>query len=155
MSTPARHPVPYRERLRAPLWTWALGALLVASVAAVFLVVLSPAAVLGVVVVVGALVSWGLVRSGATVGVVDGELLAGHAHVPLDVLGPVTALDAAAAARLRGRDIDPGAHHLIRAWVPTAIRVELADPQDPTPYWYVSTARPDALVAAIERARGG
>jgi hypothetical protein len=33
------------------------------------------------------------------------------------------------------------------------VRIDLADPDDPTPYWFVSTRHPERLVAALERAR--
>jgi hypothetical protein len=29
------------------------------------------------------------------------------------------------------------------------VRVELTDPEDPTPYWLVSSRRPDALARAL------
>jgi hypothetical protein len=38
-------------------------------------------------------------------------------------------------------------------FVPTAVRVELHDPADPTPYWLVGTRHPHHLAAAIEAAR--
>jgi hypothetical protein len=68
-------------------------------------------------------------------------------------MGAVTALDPPAAALLRGRDADPRAYLLLRAWAPAAVRVEVDDPGDPAPYWYVSTRRPAALAAALELAR--
>jgi len=33
--------------------------------------------------------------------------------------------------------------------VAAAVRLEILDPDDPTPYWVVSTRRPDRLIAAI------
>jgi hypothetical protein len=41
----------------------------------------------------------------------------------------------------------------LRAWARTAVRVEVLDPADPTPYWLVSTRRPDELAAAIAAGR--
>jgi hypothetical protein len=42
---------------------------------------------------------------------------------------------------------------LLRSWVPTAVRIDLVDPDDPTPYWFVSTRRPDELVRALTTTR--
>lgn len=33
---------------------------------------------------------------------------------------------------------------LLRSYIPTAVRVEITDPQDPTPYVYLSTREPQA-----------
>ena len=57
-------------------------------------------------------------------------------------------------ARLeRGQRLDARAYLLIRGWVDPVIKVELLDVNDPAPYWLISTRRPDAVAAAIERAR--
>jgi hypothetical protein len=37
--------------------------------------------------------------------------------------------------------------------VSPVVKVELTDPQDPTPYWLVSTRRPERVVEAIAEAR--
>ena len=42
---------------------------------------------------------------------------------------------------------------LLRSYIPTALRVEVTDPQDPTPYVYVSTRDPEALSAALSAVR--
>ncbi len=42
---------------------------------------------------------------------------------------------------------------VLRGYVPTAVRVEVTDPQDPTPYVYLSTRHPQRLVEALASAR--
>ena len=42
---------------------------------------------------------------------------------------------------------------LLRSYIPTALRVEVTDPADPTPYLYLSTREPEGLAAALEEAR--
>jgi hypothetical protein len=42
---------------------------------------------------------------------------------------------------------------LLRSYVPTALKVEVTDPDDPTPYIYVSTRSPERLAAALEAVR--
>lgn len=145
--------VTYRERLRAPWWLWAVTAFLVLSLGLAFLVVIGPVGSLALVVAVGALAGWGLRSSGAVVEVRDGQLRAGRARMPVALTGPAVALDAERAAYVRGPGIDASAYHLIRGWVATAVLVEVTDPADPTPYWYVATRHPQELAAALDAAR--
>lgn len=144
----------YRERLMPALWIW-LSALMLATLTALVSVPFG----LGVVVVVGPLafvllgallVSWSPV-----VTVADGELVAGRAHVPVRLLGDVTALDAAAMRHALGPGFDARAYLCIRGWISTGVRADLVDPDDPTPYWLISSRRPDLLVAALRQARAG
>jgi len=147
-------PAAYDERLRVPLRWWALGTMFVASLLIAFLVAtplwlaLSATAVV-VVVWVGMFVSYGSAR----VSVGGGVLTAGRARVPVAQLGDVQALDPDATRLLVGREADARAYLLIRPYVRRAVRVDIADPADPAPYWLVSTRRPDRLVAALLAAR--
>ncbi len=143
----------YDERLWPPVWLWVVGWFFVATLAVSFYAALGPLWGVALLVVPGVLLSWGLVASAASVQVADGELRAGQAHIPVDLLGPARALDAGAARATRGPESDPAAYHLIRGWVPEGVRVDVADPADPTPYWFVATRRPRALADAIEASR--
>ena len=67
----------------------------------------------------------------------------------------VAALDAAGMRRAAGVDADARAYLLLRPYLKRGVRVEIADPADPTPYWLVSCRRPDRVVAAVEAARAG
>jgi hypothetical protein len=40
---------------------------------------------------------------------------------------------------------------VLRAWIPTGVIVDISDPNDPTPHWYMSTRRPEELVAALAK----
>src|SRR6478609_2592932 len=86
---------------------------------------------------------------GAALGLVAAELHAGDAHVPVALLRAPRALDADETRHELGPGLDARAHVCLRGWVRTAVRVELDDPADPTPYWVVSTRRPAELVAAL------
>ncbi|MDX6354043.1 MAG: hypothetical protein QOF98_946, partial [Streptomyces sp.] len=51
---------------------------------------------------------------------------------------------------------DPRAFMLLRSYVPTALKVTVIDPTDPTPYLYLSTRTPQRLaeaLAAVKTAR--
>jgi hypothetical protein len=144
----------YDERLRVPLRWWALATMFLASILLAFLVatpiwlaLLVTAAVLVLVLLL--FLGYGAAR----VTVRDGVLTAGRARISLDHVGDVVGLDAAAAHRLAGRDADARAYLLIRPYLRRAVRIDIDDPADPTPYWLVSTRRPDRLVAAVSAAR--
>ena len=48
-----------------------------------------------------------------------------------------------------GVDADARAYLLIRPYLKRSVRVELRDPRDATPYWLVSSRRPEQLVTAL------
>jgi hypothetical protein len=143
----------YAERLAPPLALWAAVWIGAAVLGISFYAALGPVAGLLALLVPGVLLSTVLVRSAAVVRVVDGDLVAGRASIPVRLLGPVEVLDAERAREVRGPASDPAAYHLIRGWVPAGVRAEVRDPADPTPYWFVASRRPAELAAAVEAAR--
>jgi hypothetical protein len=148
--------VDYAERLTVPLRWWAQGTMLVASL---WLAVLAatPESVawsvtaVAVLVMVALFVSYGR----PVVGVGGGSFRAGRAHVPLVHVGEVTVLDADAVRRQAGVDADARAYLLLRPYLKRGVKVEITDPDDPTPYWLVSCRRPEALAAAVGVGRTG
>jgi hypothetical protein len=147
-------PPQYDERLRVPLRWWVLAAAFVVSLLVAFLVstplwvALGGTAVL-VAVVGGLLLGYGAAR----VSVRDGALHAGRAHIPVRLLGDVDVLDDSAARRLAGPDADARAFLVLRPYLRSAVRVDIRDPADPTPYWMVASRHPDRLAAAVREAR--
>ncbi|GAA2399183.1 DUF3093 domain-containing protein [Streptomyces glaucosporus] len=143
----------YDERLTAPRSWWLIAALLGTSVG----LVLYPYGVLpllGGLVVGTSLAAVAVSAYGsARVRVLSDSLVAGDARIPVSALGEVRVLDAGEALAWRTHRADPRAYMLLRGYVPTAVRVEVADPEDPTPYLYLSTRAPRALADALERAR--
>ncbi|NDZ78016.1 MULTISPECIES: DUF3093 domain-containing protein [unclassified Streptomyces] len=140
---------PYEERLTAPR-SWWLIALLVGVAGALITLPLGTLPMLGGLVggaaVAGIIVSsYGSVR----IRVVAGSLVAGDAKIPLSALGEATVLDAEETVAWRSYKADPRAFMLMRSYVRTALRVEITDPADPTPYAYLSTRDPEALKAAL------
>ena len=93
--------------------------------------------------------AWVLVTTAPVVQVDDRVLRAGRARLPRAYVGAVEVLDGEATRRLRGIDANPYAYHCIRSSVPGAVRVEVSDPDDPHPYWLVSTRDPAAVAAAL------
>ncbi|MCX5051565.1 MULTISPECIES: DUF3093 domain-containing protein [unclassified Streptomyces] len=144
---------PYEERLTAPRSWWFIS----------FLVGLAMALVLlpfGTLPLLGGLVggtaatavmasSYGSVR----IRVVGGSLIAGEAKIPVTALGEAEVLDQEEARAWRTYKADTRAFLLLRAYIPTALRVMVTDPEDPTPYLYLSTREPERLAEALKAAR--
>jgi hypothetical protein len=92
-----------------------------------------------------------IVRMGSTkVEVADGELRAGEAHIPLALLGDVEIIAPQDRRKAMGPHLDPAAYVVHRGWVKPLVRVRVTDPEDPTPYWIISTRHPEELAAAIK-----
>ncbi|GAB2735968.1 DUF3093 domain-containing protein [Kitasatospora kifunensis] len=143
----------YDERLTAPRSWWLLP---VAAGLSIGLILLRYGPMPGLVGLVAGLVAAavGLSSYGsARIRVVQGSLVAGKAKIPLGALGEASPLDPKEAVAWRSAKADPRAFMLLRSYVPTALRVEVTDPADPTPYLYLSTRDPEALAAAIGAAR--
>lgn len=142
----------YDERLSVPLRWWVQGTMLVATLWLAVVVALPATAAWVVTAVAMALLAAVLLGYGAVrVSIRDGVFRAGRATIAATHLGAVEALDPEAARRVSGIDADARAYLLLRPYLKRAVRVEITDPADPTPYWLVSTRRPDELAAALAR----
>lgn len=146
--------VRYRERLWVPWWWWLVG--------------FGAAAVLAFEVNMGirnlpdwlAYVVLGAVAAGVLLWLSRSEvrvlndgptvqLWAGEAHLPASVISRSAAIPRSAKSAALGRQLDPAAFVMHRAWVGPMALVVLDDPDDPTPYWLVSTRSPDKVLSAL------
>jgi hypothetical protein len=143
----------YRERLAVPWWWWP-AALAIAAFFATELEIGAFELRTPITYAVAGALTLAAVAAVSRIRLsVDGEHLhADDAHLPLSVIGEVTVLDAAARRDLLGQDADPLAFVIQRPWIAGGVRIDLDDPADPTPYWYVSSRHPEQLAAAL-RAR--
>ncbi|MBO8189792.1 DUF3093 domain-containing protein [Streptomyces spirodelae] len=146
-------PPPYDERLTAPRSWWLIAAGLGVACALV-LFPFGPLPLLcglvgGTALAAVCVSAYGGVR----VRVVAGSLVAGEARIPVSALGEAEPLDAQEARAWRTYKADTRAHMVLRGYVPTAVRIPVTDPGDPTPYVYVSTRHPERLAAALRAAR--
>ncbi|ANW17624.1 DUF3093 domain-containing protein [Streptomyces clavuligerus] len=139
----------YDERLTVPRSWWALpalagfsGALVATPIGPAWMI---GALVLSVVLAAVLVSSYGSAR----IRVVADSLVAGDARIPLTALGDAEVLEPEEARAWRSYKADPRAFMLLRSYVPTALRVKVTDPADPTPYLYLSTRDPKALAAAL------
>lgn len=142
----------FRERLTVPIVWWALAGLFALSV------LLAIGAYLGPVWGVGTtlatlLVAAALFASAAIVISVDrDQIRIGRASIEHAYIAGCRALDADATRRRAGVEADARAHLVLRPYVKTAVEIALDDPDDPVPYWLVSTRHPRQLAAAMQAA---
>ncbi|MFF0340993.1 DUF3093 domain-containing protein [Kribbella sp. NPDC004875] len=140
----------YRESLRVPVSWWIIAA---AAVVTLFVIVAVPVSVPAGAIVAGlaaVLLLLLFVRyGGARVEVDDRHLRAGRAEIDRSYLGTVEALTGEQARLAFGRDCDPKAYLVLRSYLRGAVRVQITDPGDPTPYWVIATRHPDRLAAAL------
>lgn len=144
---PAGSPA-FRERL----WPGPLGWVGVVLFGAVLGVAMLPVDDLLAIVVAVLAVLGGLAVAVLTTPLVQverGTLRAGTARIPVRLLAQPRTLDREELRVELGPALDARAYACLRTWIGTAVRVEVRDPQDPTPYWIVSTRRPHDLVAAL------
>ena len=81
---------------------------------------------------------------------VDGDALrVGSAAVARKFVGRVEVVDRRDKQAALGPELDPAAYVLLRGWVGPLVRVEVTDPDDPTPYWVFSVREPDRLLSAL------
>ncbi len=144
----------YRERLRVPWWWWPLG------LAAASLIALEvnqgvrglpdwlPFAAL-FAVAAGVLLWLGRLEVRVTAADDGVELWAGEAHVPVAVISRSAEVPRTAKSAALGRQLDPAAFVMHRAWVGPMVLLVLDDADDPTPYWLVSCRRPQRVLSAL------
>lgn len=154
MASPPRS-LAYSERLHVPPGWWLLGLAFVLAVGWVFFVATPHIVTLVAVAVTAAVVVVALQRYGELqVQVDDQTLRAGRGVLPLENVGRVQAFDAASTRRQLGPDADARAYLVTRPYCATSVRVEVVDDRDPTPYWLISTRRPEELAASLRGSRG-
>ena len=151
---PHGHGPVYRERLAAPWWWWPFGLTVAGIVAAEvhggnggLQAVLPYAICFPVAVGVLLLLSRGRIELAG-----DGQLRVPGARIDIAHLAAGTAYDPKTAkALLRGAD--PLAYTATRPFIGTGVHLEIDDPADDTPYWLVSSRRPQELLASIATVR--
>ena len=149
----------YRERLWVPWWWWLPGFALAALIALevnqgvralpnwVAFAVLLPVA--------AAVMLWfsktelRVVSARPDQPAEDTELWVGVAHLPVSVISRSAEVPRSAKSAALGRQLDPAAYVVHRAWVGPMVLVVLDDPDDPTPYWLVSCRHPDRVLSAL------
>ena len=136
--------------IRAPLW-------LIAFVYFLFLsLVLSIWAALGntPALITFALLTIWLVylyfKTALKIEVDQTHLRAGKAEIEHIYIGEVEVLTPAQVKLVRTRDADPLAFLAIRFWSSKAVKVQIVDARDKTPYWLITTKKGKELLQALK-----
>ncbi|MDR6891266.1 DUF3093 domain-containing protein [Falsarthrobacter nasiphocae] len=151
MTTPSRPRVLFAEKLRPSWWIWTFCAVF----ASAWILVFQPVS-LGLGVVVGAAIfaALGIILIVTTpeVVVTESRVRAGRASIEPRHLARPEALGPEAATKARGTEFNALSYQCLRGWIQPLVRVQVVDPQDPTPSWLISSRRPNELAAALEQA---
>ncbi|MFF7176785.1 DUF3093 domain-containing protein [Streptomyces pseudovenezuelae] len=149
MTSPSR--LVYDERLTAPRIWWAIAVLFGFSLALVFLPYGIIAAFIAMTIGTCLAGMWVSAQGSTRIRVTEDTLFVGDARIPLAALGQPEVLEGEEARAWRTYKVDLRAFMVMRSFVTTAVRVEVVDPDDPTPYLYLSTRTPELLAGALAR----
>ena len=141
----------FRERLHPSPWLHLVALLALPASMLVLAPVSLPAGVATGVILSGGLIVllWALAP---VIEIADGALRAGRARIPIHLLGSVEVTRGEEARQARGPSLDARAWLLLRGDVDPIVRIEVTDADDPTPYWLISSRRPEELALAITSA---
>jgi hypothetical protein len=139
----------YDERLTAPRVWWVIAVLFGVSMALIFLPYGLIAALTALTI--GTCVAGMYVSSqGSTrIRVTADMLFVADACIPLTALGRPEVLEGEEARAWRTYKVDLRAFMVMPSFITGAVRVEVVDPDDPTPYLYLSTRTPELLAKAL------
>ena len=142
----------FRERLTVPIIWWVLAGLFSLSVLVAVGAYLGPAWGLGTTIAT-LLIAAAIFGSAAIlISVDEQEIRVGRASIEHTYIATCRALDAEQTRRRTGVEADARAHLVLRPYIKTTVEITLDDPEDPVPYWLVSTRHPQRLAAALQDA---
>lgn len=142
----------FHERVLPGAGLW-IAAVAVGGALGLILVPLSltAAIVVAAVAIIGLLVL--VVQYSPVLEVSGGRFRLSRAQIEVELLGEPEVLRGDEWARTIGQDFEPLAHHCVRGWTRTGLRVEVLDEEDPITAWVASTRRPDDLALALRTAQ--
>jgi hypothetical protein len=144
-------PIIYRERVRPDLGTFIAVATLLPAVT----LVSEPfdyriGIAVGLILVISIWAALFFLAPVIKVG--SSHLTVARAKIPRNLLGKIEEIAKDEIFSERGPKLDPAAYKVFQGTVKTAIKISLNDPNDPTPYWIISTRKP-AQLAEVLRAK--
>jgi hypothetical protein len=151
MSTSAHSsPVVFKERVGWPIWLWAFLLFLCGSLSLAIWAALGNtwAEVSMLAQLVGLIFLWQ--STPLEIKVVDDSLHVGPARIEKKYISNIVALSSEEMRILRGPKINTSAYMQIRFWISTGVKITISDPQDPTPYWLVSSKKAHQLADALK-----
>lgn len=144
----------FHERLLLPWWWWpiclalAIGLAIELGMGVPGMVTWLPLAVL-IPATIGGLLWLGRLR----IQIDDTHFRVDDACLPREFIESVEPLSQTPLRDALTAQLHPLAFVIKRPWIRSAVRITLNDPADPTPYWIISTKRPDEICKALEKTR--
>jgi hypothetical protein len=142
----------FRERLTVPIMWWVLAGLLALSVLLAVGAYLGPVWGIGTALATMMVAAAIFVSAAVVISIDAREIRIGRASIEHAYIASSQALAAEEARQRAGVGADARAHLVLRPYVRTAVEITLDDPEDPVPYWLVSTRRPQQLAEALREA---
>ena len=139
----------YRERVLPSIWAAALPILLFPSVLAVMLPLNASWATPVALLITAAFVCY-IYFSSPVIIVTEDEFIARGATIQRKFLGKLEVIEKKDSFEALGPKLDARAWLCVQASIKTLVKVEIIDPQDPTPYWMVSSRNPELLKKALK-----
>jgi len=139
----------YQERLSWNWWLWLFALFMAGSFSLSMWAALGEQAAIITSAIELLLLLIAQSKSALDITVTKGWLLVGPAAIERAFIHNFLALSPSEYKRVRGIDGDPASYLQIRFWVNTAIKIDLRDPKDRTPYWLVSTNRANELAKIL------
>jgi hypothetical protein len=139
----------YQEKMNWSKSLWLFAIFMAASVSLSIWAALGNGAALAISLIQLVLLIFAAKRTALDITVTKGWLLVGPAAIERAFIHNFKALESAEFKRVRGVDADPASYLEIRFWVSTAIKIDLRDPKDKTPYWLISTNRANELAKLL------
>lgn len=140
----------FRERILPSPWNFTVTLLWIPGGMLALTPVSELAGIIGGLVLWLAAVAFLLVTS-PLVTVDETWFRAGRGRIERRHLGKAVAYTGEDALDQTRTKLDARAFLVIRGWVKDVVRVELNDPNDPTPYWLVSSRRAEELAAELNQ----
>jgi len=147
-----KNPV-YQERLWPSLGQWIFALIMTSSLGIAYGRAFGVELGIVVGVVATFLISIGLIVNTPLIQIDELNFRVGRARLPLDYVGKIQRLDEEQSRRARSTDANSNAHFQLRGGIKETVIVEVTDPQDPHPYWQLSTRKPAALMSALNDAK--
>jgi len=138
----------YRERLWPSLWLFLSTALVIPASLLVFAPISLAVGVATAIILYGGCTAL-LVTTSPLVEVTTKTLRAGRATISLSLVGETVGYAGPEAFAQRGTALNARSWLLLRGSLDGVVVVPIVDPNDPTPYWVISTRQPQQLAAAI------
>jgi DUF3093 family protein len=140
----------FRERLTVPIIWWVLAGLFSLSVLIAVGAYLGPAWGVGTSVAMLLVAAAIFGFASIVISVDEREIQVGRAAIEHLYIATSRALNAEETRRRTGVEADARAHMVLRPYIKTTVEITLDDPEDPVPYWLVSTRHPQRLAAALQ-----